>query len=111
MGVVKQCLPCLAKLVQHTDKEVLADACWALSYLTDGTNDKIQCVVDAGVIPQLVMLLDQGDLPVMTPSLRTLGNIVTGNDSQTDAVLSANAVPVFAKLLNHVKMNIVKEAA
>ena len=42
---------------------------------------------------------------------RTLGNIVTGNDSQTDAVLAAQSVPVFAKLLQHPKMNIVKEAA
>merc|ERR1712127_666694 len=41
----------------------------------------------------------------------TLGNIVTGNDTQTDAVLASNAVPVFAKLLQHPKMNIVKESA
>merc|ERR1712126_268643 len=52
-----------------------------------------------------------GEISVMTPSLRTLGNIVTGNDSQTDAVLAAQSVPVFAKLLQHPKMNIVKEAA
>ena len=93
------------------DLHFAADACWALSYLTDGTNEKIQEVVDSGVVPNMVKLLCSGTLSVVTPSLRSLGNIVTGSDTQTDAVVNAGALPKFGELLRHPKMNIVKEAA
>lgn len=43
---VAPCLPVLARLLLHTDADVLSDACWALSYLSDGPNDKIQvCII------------------------------------------------------------------
>lgn len=54
---VKQALPALARLIHSQDEEVLTDACWALSYLSDGTNDKIQDVIQAGVCRRLVELL------------------------------------------------------
>jgi hypothetical protein len=47
----------LAKLIYANDEEVLTDACWALSYLSDGSNDKIQAVVEAGIAVRLVELL------------------------------------------------------
>jgi Armadillo/beta-catenin-like repeat len=53
----KQALPTLARLIHSNDEEVLTDACWALSYLSDGTNDKIQEVITAGVCRRLVELL------------------------------------------------------
>jgi importin subunit alpha-2 len=79
--------------------------------LSDGSNDKIEDVVKAGVVPRLVQLLDAGSFNVVTPCLRAVGNIVTGNDSQTQAVLKSGVLPHLAKLLRSSKSNIVKEAA
>ncbi len=53
----KQALPTLSTLISLLDEEVLTDACWALSYLSDGTNDKIQEVIQSGVCRRLVELL------------------------------------------------------
>lgn len=54
---VSPCLNVLSWLLFVSDTDVLADACWALSYLSDGPNDKIQAVIDAGVCRRLVELL------------------------------------------------------
>lgn len=108
---VKQMLPALAKLLENSDKMILSDVCWALSYVTDDTPEKIQAVVDSGCIPRLVWLLGCDDPAIVTPALRSVGNIVTGDDKQTDVVLAANVLPSLIRLLEHKKTNIIKEAA
>ncbi|KAK3027742.1 hypothetical protein RJ639_042482 [Escallonia herrerae] len=104
-------LPALQRLVHSTDEEVLTDSCWALSYLSDGTNDKIQAVIEAGVCQRLVQLLLHPSPSVLIPALRTVGNIVTGDDLQTQCIIEHGALPSLLSLLTHNhKKSIKKEA-
>lgn len=109
-----QSLPLYRAIVHLSILHVLvpsADTCWALSYLTDGTDERIQEVVNSGVVPRLVQLMGCGEGPIVNPALRALGNIVTGSDSQTDSVIDAGAIPVFVRLLSNTRSNVIKEAA
>jgi importin subunit alpha-1 len=54
---IQRALPVLGKLLYANDEEVLTDACWAISYLSDGSNEKIQAVLETGVARRLVELL------------------------------------------------------
>lgn len=108
--LVKPALPTLARLIYNTDEEVLTDACWALSYLSDGSNDKIQAVIEAGVCRRLVELLMHSSFSVQTPALRSVGNIVTGDDVQTQIIINVSALPCLLALLSSPKKGIRKEA-
>ena len=73
----------LASLIYTEDSDTLADACWAISYLSDGPNSRIQSVIEAGVSRRLVELLMHDKVNVVSAALRAVGNIVTGDDVQT----------------------------
>lgn len=110
-NTISPAIPVLVKLLNTDDNEVIADACWAISYLSDGSNDKIQAIVDSGVIPRLIQLLGNNEFNnIQTPALRSIGNIVTGNDVQTQEVLNNNALPSLLGLLYSPKESNRKEA-
>merc|ERR1719215_2594645 len=107
---VAPALPTLANLIHASDVEVLTDACWAFSYLSDGQSDTINAVIQAGVCQRLIDLLQHDSPLVQTPALRAVGNIVTGDDAQTQVMLQLGALPRLLELLQHSKKSIRKEA-
>lgn len=101
--------PLASLLSRNVSDEVIVDACWALSYLADGDNDRIQMLMDTKITDILVNLLNREQTLLLTPVVRTLGNFVTGDDSQTQVVVDAGVIKPASKLLQHPNRNIRKE--
>ncbi|RLN91498.1 hypothetical protein BBJ28_00018558 [Nothophytophthora sp. Chile5] len=109
-NLVSPALMLLPHLIYSPDEEVVTDACWTLSYLSDGSTESIQAVVDAGICRQVVDLVCHTLTSIQTPALRTIGNIVTGNERQTQTMLDLGVLPRLVPLLKHEKKLIRKEA-
>lgn len=81
---VARAIPSLAKvLIENDNEDILIDVCWAISYLSDGGEERIPIILATNVVPRLVQLLRHQNIAVSVPCLRAIGNLVTGDDLQT----------------------------
>eukprot|EP00698_Gefionella_okellyi_P017193 TRINITY_DN4991_c0_g1_i2.p1 TRINITY_DN4991_c0_g1~~TRINITY_DN4991_c0_g1_i2.p1 ORF type:complete len:368 (-),score=103.60 TRINITY_DN4991_c0_g1_i2:1159-2262(-) len=115
--LTKAAIPTLFNMLMTSDDEVLADTCWALSYLTDAPDDIIDQVIQlCGGVPQkfatrVVELCMSANGSVRQGALRLVGNIVAGNDSQTQLMVQNGVVPALKALLEMPKASTRREAA
>eukprot|EP00026_Physarum_polycephalum_P009279 Phypoly_transcript_09397.p1 GENE.Phypoly_transcript_09397~~Phypoly_transcript_09397.p1 ORF type:complete len:458 (+),score=83.23 Phypoly_transcript_09397:32-1405(+) len=111
LTVVAPALPILASLLDLGNLDVLTDACWALSYISDGPPDRIHAVLEAGVARRLVDLLDHSDENVQTAALRNVGNIATGDDLQTQLLINVGGIEMLSKLLSKTSIKSISREA
>lgn len=111
MRKLRPALPVIAKVLSSDDQEVLTDALWCLSYISDGTSNDIQEALDLMISDRLVELMGHAAPSVITPALRTAANLVTGDDAQTDQFLKSKPWEVLKMLLRHNKSKIRQESS
>lgn len=108
---VQQALPVLAKVIQtEGSPDLLADCLQSLASISEGNEEKIQAVIDTGVVAKIIELLNHFAYTVQMPALRIIGNIAQGNEEQTQVIIDLGAIPGIYALLTSPKRNIVKEA-
>lgn len=109
LPVVEPLIPLMIMLMQAEDRQVVIDAAWCISALTDGSIEHVHALVSAGVLIPSTKLLQSDDTAILTPVTRIVGNIAAGNESQTQALLNAGALSFFPKLLQNPQRAIRKE--
>eukprot|EP01016_Furgasonia_blochmanni_P013011 TRINITY_DN16564_c0_g1_i2.p1 TRINITY_DN16564_c0_g1~~TRINITY_DN16564_c0_g1_i2.p1 ORF type:complete len:298 (+),score=35.15 TRINITY_DN16564_c0_g1_i2:577-1470(+) len=97
-------------LLTATDPEVLTDTLWAVSYISEISDEAIGLIVQEGLIPIMANFLTSTHGILLTPALRGLGNIVTGDDSMTEAVVNQGCVEKVINLMKHSSKNVRKDA-
>ncbi len=100
----------LYRVLHLEDEEILGNACWAISYITDGEDDRIQAVVETDLVPRLVELMMSNNQEIVTPALRAVGNIVTGTEEQTQSALDMGCLTAVHDIMkNSSDSNVLKE--
>mmetsp|Transcript_9264 Transcript_9264/g.21968 ORF Transcript_9264/g.21968 Transcript_9264/m.21968 type:complete len:405 (+) Transcript_9264:428-1642(+) len=105
--------PLVSLLDQPIPDGVKVDILWALSYLSDGNEQKIELVLHSGIAYKLAHLLKGNtlDMKCTTPIVRILGNFVSGSDSQTQVVIDSGIIDHLADLMGSRSKTIRKESS
>jgi len=115
---VQLAIKALSIMLTCQDVEILQDACWAFSYLSDtdgtmGAEHELQqmlAIKNSGSLDRLISLLEHQSPQVRHPALRTIGNIVTGSDEQTQYVLNLGVLSKLQGMMTNDRPPIKREA-
>ena len=97
-------------LKEHDRKEIMVDAMWSVSYMSDAGEKAIIHMIEHGTLEPLVDKLSHEHNNVVLPGVRALGNFVTGDDTETQTVIDAGVIPHLYNLMGHSDGAIRKEA-
>mmetsp|Transcript_47247 Transcript_47247/g.85099 ORF Transcript_47247/g.85099 Transcript_47247/m.85099 type:complete len:652 (-) Transcript_47247:214-2169(-) len=102
--------PLKTLIESQQDEDILCDAAWAIGYICDGPDNRVDAVVKAGMCRRLVELLqDPPSTRVLTPVLRAVGNVASGTAEHTQLLMDFSLFKACHQLLAHEKLSVRKE--
>ncbi|KAF9953040.1 Importin alpha subunit (Karyopherin alpha subunit) (Serine-rich RNA polymerase I suppressor protein), partial [Modicella reniformis] len=111
---VTPAFPMLRRLMYIDDTEILADTCWAMCRILNGTHkmNLDTVVIDRELCARFVALLSEPHPTIQVPSLRSLINIASGPEHHTQLLIDAMAIPVLGsqEMLVHRNSTIRRDA-
>ena len=112
LDAVSPGLAALDSVLSSDDDQVLANTCWCLAYLSDGDDEHVSGVLEAGSVAfNAISLIKHPNLEVVTPAIRTLGNLVSGSDALTQLVVNKRPLDALKHLIdNRSEAALIKEA-
>ena len=93
-------LKCLAILIKSDDEEILKDACWTYTKISDHDFEHFFNIIhDSGVLQRLIDLLGHESVTLRHPVINAIANFVAGDDEQTQKVIDMGILRRIPKLL------------
>jgi importin subunit alpha-6/7 len=108
--VIKDAVRIFCKLVLNENQEVVQNALWVLSRLTEYSEEAANIVIETGILPLIIQSLKSKDYDIQLPSILITGKIAAGSDSQTSNVIACGGLGALAPLVDSPKRDIRKES-
>jgi hypothetical protein len=89
----------LHHLLQHSDTAVQDAACWAVSDICDGPEERVVACQNAGLIPIVLELLRTQRPGVMLPAIRILGDCARISADSAQAILEMGVLQLMTPLV------------
>lgn len=95
----KEAMPAIKILLAEDKESILENACWALSYASDGSNERVEVVVCADVISRLIEIMKRKQLQTIRPCVRVLGNVLSSTEEHTQTALDNQVLPGLLEII------------
>jgi hypothetical protein len=99
LDLVAVTVPVLLEITKDSDADTVADALWALAYISQCSGEYISIILDSGALPTIMQHLQSTSWSVTHPALRCLSNILHGDVHQTAFAMEHGAITTLCSVL------------